>query len=105
MEAEDEALDELCLEICREIVPNWDIGTGPRPGPGGTTVTRGEKKKRYIYKVVKQQTDKIHTQWMERAFHNANAKANLYWLSDGSQKRLVFNGAMSCWPANQETRR
>lgn len=22
MEAEDEALEELCLEICREIVPN-----------------------------------------------------------------------------------
>lgn len=34
---ETEELEELCREICREMVPNWDIGAGPRPGPGATT--------------------------------------------------------------------
>lgn len=33
---ETEELEELCREICREMVPNWDIGAGPRPGPGAT---------------------------------------------------------------------
>lgn len=32
MEAE-EALEELWREICRDMVPNWDMGMGPRPGP------------------------------------------------------------------------
>lgn len=34
---ETEELEGLCREICREMVPNWDIGAGPRPGPGATT--------------------------------------------------------------------
>lgn len=33
---ETEELEGLCREICREMVPNWDIGAGPRPGPGAT---------------------------------------------------------------------
>lgn len=33
---EMEELEGLCREICREMVPNWDIGAGPRPGPGAT---------------------------------------------------------------------
>lgn len=36
METEEEVL-ELCREICRDIVPNWDMGMGPRPGPAATT--------------------------------------------------------------------
>lgn len=32
-----EELEGLCREICREMVPNWDIGAGPGPGPGATT--------------------------------------------------------------------
>lgn len=35
MEAE-EVVDELWREIWREMVPNWDIGMGPKPGPWGT---------------------------------------------------------------------
>lgn len=38
METEDEVL-ELCREICRDIVPNWDMGIGPRPGPAATAVS------------------------------------------------------------------
>lgn len=33
---ETEELEGLCREICREMVPNWDIGAGPSPGPGAT---------------------------------------------------------------------
>lgn len=35
MEAE-EVVEELWREIWREMVPNWDMGMGPRPGPWGT---------------------------------------------------------------------
>lgn len=35
MDAE-EVVEELWREIWREIVPNWDIGMGPKPGPWGT---------------------------------------------------------------------
>lgn len=31
MEAEE--VVELWRETCREMVPNWAIGMGPRPGP------------------------------------------------------------------------
>lgn len=49
MEAEAEEEDEeLCREIWREIVPNWDMGIGPKPGPWGTkaedVATAGEGK-------------------------------------------------------------
>lgn len=35
MEAE-EVVEELWREIWREMVPNWDMGMGPKPGPWGT---------------------------------------------------------------------
>lgn len=28
----------LCREICRDIVPNCDMGMGPRPGPAATAI-------------------------------------------------------------------
>lgn len=34
---ETEELLGLCREICLDMVPNWDIGAGPRPGPAATT--------------------------------------------------------------------
>lgn len=34
METEEEL--GLCREICRDMVPNWDTGAGPSPGPGAT---------------------------------------------------------------------
>lgn len=44
---ETEELEGLCREICREMVPNWDMGAGPRPGPGATTRnTRRKGRKR-----------------------------------------------------------
>lgn len=36
---ETEEVVELCREICRDIVPNCDMGMGPRPGPGATAVS------------------------------------------------------------------
>ena len=42
---ETEELEGLCREICREMVPNWDIGAGPRPGPGATTRNTQKVKK------------------------------------------------------------
>lgn len=36
MEAEEVVEEELWREIWREMVPNWDMGMGPRPGPWGT---------------------------------------------------------------------
>lgn len=46
---ETEELEGLCREICREMVPNWDIGAGPRPGPGATarnTQRQGEEQRK-----------------------------------------------------------
>lgn len=46
---EIEELEGLCREICREMVPNWDIGAGPRPGPGATarnTQRQGKEEER-----------------------------------------------------------
>lgn len=46
---ETEELEGLCREICREMVPNWDIGAGPRPGPGATarnTQRQGRKERK-----------------------------------------------------------
>lgn len=43
---ETEELEGLCREICREMVPNWDIGAGPRPGPGATTRNTQRKRKK-----------------------------------------------------------
>lgn len=48
---ETEEVVELCREICREMVPNWDMGMGPRPGPWGTAavvveVGRGVQRKK-----------------------------------------------------------
>lgn len=34
---ETEELEGLCREICRDMVPNWDTGAGPSPGPAATT--------------------------------------------------------------------
>lgn len=36
---ETEEVVELCREICRDIVPNCDMGMGPRPGPAATAGT------------------------------------------------------------------
>lgn len=36
---ETEEVVELCREICRDIVPNCDMGMGPRPGPAATAVS------------------------------------------------------------------
>lgn len=48
MEAE-EVVEELWREIWREMVPNWDIGMGPRPGPCGTeaeeVATEGKRRR------------------------------------------------------------
>lgn len=33
---EAEVAVELWRETCLEMVPNWDMGMGPRPGPWGT---------------------------------------------------------------------
>lgn len=41
-----EELEGLCREICREIVPNWDIGAGPGPGPGATARSTQKEKGR-----------------------------------------------------------
>lgn len=40
MEAE-EVVEELWREIWREMVPNWDMGMGPKPGPWGTEADDG----------------------------------------------------------------
>ena len=37
MEAEEAAW----RDTCREMVPNWDMGTGPRPGPWGRADAEG----------------------------------------------------------------
>lgn len=48
MEAE-EVVEELWREIWREMVPNWDMGIGPRPGPCGTeaeeVATEGKRRR------------------------------------------------------------
>lgn len=56
MDAE-EVVEELWREIWREIVPNWDIGMGPKPGPWGTeaedVATLGEGKEKHSIKAPK----------------------------------------------------
>ena len=41
MEAEEVVEDELWRDTWREMVPNWDMGMGPKPGPWGTAVETG----------------------------------------------------------------
>ena len=41
---ETEEVVELCREICREMVPNWDMGMGPKPGPGATARNTRERR-------------------------------------------------------------
>lgn len=40
---ETEEVVALCREICRDIVPNCDMGMGPRPGPAATAVSPREE--------------------------------------------------------------
>lgn len=73
MEAEEEAW----REICREMVPNWDMGTGPRPGPCGTADAegtggwdRGKEKERKSVKQSSKNKQTKQTETNNESIHN-----------------------------------